>query len=85
MYQLSRLIRGKGQVARADHHGDQEVSKHRRDGGNQEEEHHDDAVHGEELVVGARLEDGAVGLNQVKAHQHGRDAAQRKNTVIESK
>ena len=66
---------GKSQVAGADHHGHQEISQHRGDGRNHEEEHHDDAVHTEELVVGGRFEDRAIGLNQVDPNQHRRDAS----------
>ena len=43
-----------GHVARADHHGHQEIAERRRDRRDQEEEHHDDAVHGEGLVVVVR-------------------------------
>jgi hypothetical protein len=43
---------GEGEVARAQHDGDEEVSQRRRNGRHEEQEDHDDAVHGEELVVG---------------------------------
>ena len=66
---------GKSQVAGADHHGYQEISQHCGDGRNHEEEHHDNAVHTEELVVGARFEYGAIGLKQVDPNQHRRDAS----------
>ena len=79
MYQLSRFRRGKCQVARADHHGHQEISQRRRNRRHQEEEHHDDAVHGEELVVGFRCDQRALRLNQVQAHQHREKAADKEH------
>ena len=65
----------KGQVARADHQRHEEISEHRRNRWNQEKENHDDAMHREQLVVGFRLHQGALRLNQVNAHQHGKRAA----------
>ena len=47
---------GESQVAGADHHRYQKISKYRRNGRNQEEEHHDDAVHAEQLVVGSQAQ-----------------------------
>src|SRR5262249_37249491 len=66
---------GKGKVAGCDHHRHQKVSKHGRYGGQQEKENHDHAVHGEELVVGLRLHEVALGCEQLDAHQHGKKAA----------
>ena len=65
----------KGQIARADHHGHQEISEDRGNRRNQEEENHDDAVHGEQLVVGFRLHQRALRIDQVDAHQNGEGAA----------
>jgi hypothetical protein len=52
-----------GQVLGADHHRQQEVAEHRRDRRDQEEEDHDDAVHGEQLVVGVGLDQVAAGVS----------------------
>ena len=64
-----------GQIARADHHGHQEISEDRGNRRDQEKENHDDAVHREQLVVGFRLHQRALRLDQVDAHQHGEGAA----------
>ncbi len=61
---------GEGQVAGPDHHGHQEVPQHGGDRRNQEEEDHDDAVHGEQLVVGLRLHQVARRGQQLQPHQH---------------
>ena len=50
---------GEGEVLSADHDGDQEVPQRGGHGRHQEQEDHDDAVHGEELIVG-------VGRDQVR-------------------
>ena len=65
----------KGQVARAHHQGNQEISEHRGNRRNQEKENHDDAVHREQLVVGFRLHQRALRLDQVNAHQDGERSA----------
>ena len=51
-YQLTRLSFRECQVARAQHQRDHEIADGDRHRGNQEEPHHDDAVHGEQPVVG---------------------------------
>ncbi|KWT73912.1 hypothetical protein APY03_5763 [Variovorax sp. WDL1] len=57
----------KGQVARAQHAG-QQVDRHRLDDRYSEKEHHHRAVHGEELVVGSHLDQRVVGDGQLRAH-----------------
>jgi hypothetical protein len=69
----------KCQVAGPDHHGHQKIAQRRWDGGNQEKENHDDAVHGEQLVVGLRLYQRALRLDQMQAHQDGEEAAHKKH------
>ena len=65
-----------GQVARADHEGDEEVSQHGGDGRDEEEEHHDDAVHREQLVVGLGLDEVAGGSDELQPDEDGERAAQ---------
>ena len=73
------------QVARADHERDEEVAEHGGDRRDQEEEDHDDAVHGEELVVGVAADDVGLGRQQLEPdgareqaaeHEHDRDRDQ---------
>ena len=66
---------GEGDVARADHQGNQKIAERRGNRRHQEEEDHDDAVGGEQLVVGVRLDQRALRLDQVQAHQHRGNAA----------
>ena len=66
---------GKGQVFRADHDRDEEVSDGCRDRRHQEEEDHDDAVHGEHLVVGVRGHQVGLRRQQLKADETGHGAA----------
>ena len=68
-----------GEVLGADHHGDEEIAQGGGDGRDQEEEHHDDAVHGEELVVGLRLHHVALRRDQLEADEGGEDAADREH------
>jgi hypothetical protein len=79
----------KCQVPRADHHGHKKIPERGRDGRHQEKENHDDAVHGEQLVVGFRLDQRALRLDQVQAHQNGKSAAdkehQRNGSEIEKR
>ena len=46
---------GECQIACADHQRYKKVSQHGGDGWNEKKEDHDDAVHGEQLVVGVGL------------------------------
>ena len=64
-----------GQVFGAHHQGNQEVSEHRRDRRDQEEEHHDQAVHGEQLVVGIGLHQVARRSEQFQPDQQGEESA----------
>ena len=66
---------GEGHVAGADHQGNQEISERRGNRRHQEEENHDDAVDGEQLVVSVGLDQRALRLNEIEAHQHRGDAA----------
>ena len=66
---------GKCQVFGADHQRNEEVAEHRRHRRNQEEEHHDDAVHGEQLVVGVGRNQVTSRGEQLQADQHGEEAA----------
>ena len=50
-----------------------------RNGRYQEEEDHDDAVHGEKLVVSLRLNERALGFDQMQAHKDGKKAANKKH------
>ena len=67
---------GKRQVARADHHGQEEIAQRRGNGGDQEEEHHHHAVHGEHLVVGLGRNQVALRRQQLDADQRGEGAAE---------
>ena len=55
------------QVLGADHQRDAEVAEHRRHDRHEKEEHHDDAVNGEEPVIGVRFHQAALGRHQVQA------------------
>ncbi len=61
----------KRQVARADHHRDQEVAQHRRDGRDQKKPDHDDAMHRKHLVVSLWLKQVALRRNQFQPDQRG--------------
>ncbi len=74
-----------GEVFRADHQRDQEISEDRRNGRNQEKENHGHAVHGEKLVIGFRSDEGAAGSQQVDADHGGEDAADEKEESDRSK
>ena len=66
---------GEGDVAGADHQGQQvvgEPGRHRHD----HQEDHGGAVHGEDLVVHVGAEEGALGRPQLPAQQHGLEAAE---------
>src|SRR2546426_674649 len=60
---------GKGEVARADHHGYQKISQHGRYRWNQEEKDHGHAVHGEKLVVSLRLDQVSLWRQQLQTQQ----------------
>jgi hypothetical protein len=64
-----------GQVARAQHHGEDEIADGGGDGGNEEEEDHDHAVEGEEFVVSVVGNQVSLGCHQVEADDCGEDAA----------
>ena len=66
---------GEGQVARAQHNRDQEVAQRRRHRRHQEQEDHDDAVHGEELVVGVRRHQVRLRRQQFQPDQPRKRAA----------
>ena len=67
-----------GQVLRADHQRDQKIPQHRGNRRNQEKENHDDAVHGEQFVVGLGGNQVTLRRQQVDADHHGKRAAQEK-------
>src|SRR5882762_478228 len=66
---------GKSQILGANHDGQKEITQHSRDGWDQEEEDHGHAMHGEELVVGFRGDQKALGREQVNANHGGERAA----------
>src|SRR5882762_7684150 len=66
---------GKGQILGANHDGQKEITQDGGDGWDQEEEDHGHAVHGEELVVGFRSDQKALGREQVNANHGGERAA----------
>src|SRR4029453_10436736 len=68
----------KRQVTSPDHHGNQEISEHRRNSWNEEEENHDDAVHREELVVCLRLNQVALRREQFETDQYGKSPSKKK-------
>ncbi len=63
------------QIASADHHRDKEISENGRNRRDQEKKDHDDAVHGEQPVIGFRLHQRALRIDQMDAHQNGQGAA----------
>ena len=66
---------GKGEVAGADHQRQEEIAQHGRHHRHEEEEHHDDAVSGEQLVVGVGRHQFARRRHQVETdHRRGRPA-----------
>jgi hypothetical protein len=67
------------QVARPDHHRDEEVAEHGGDRRDQEEEDHDDAVHGEQLVVGVGFDHVARRRQQLETNEAGEDAAEQEH------
>ena len=69
---------GKGKVAGAEHHGQDEVACSGGHGGNEEEKHHHHAVHREGAVIAILVEDRPVRIDEVESHQRGRDSAQQK-------
>ena len=58
--------------------GMRKISKHGRRNRHQEKEDHDDAVDGEEFVVGIGGDEVSHRCEQLKPHQRGCDAANRK-------
>ena len=68
----------KRQVARADHHRQEEIAQRCGNGRNQEEEHHHHAVHGEELVIGVRRDEDTRRRQQFDADHGGESAAEKK-------
>src|SRR5262249_7463681 len=76
---------GEGDVLRADHDRNQEVSEHGGNRRNQEEENHRHAMHGKELVVGFRRNEQPARREQVNANQRGEDAANEKEKRNRSK
>src|SRR5882672_1622160 len=70
-----KIYLGKGQILGANHDGQKEITQDGRDGWDQEEEDHGHAVHGEELVVGFRSDQKALGREQVNANHGGERAA----------
>jgi len=66
---------GNARVARADHHGEEEVSQHGWNRRDQEKEDHHHAVHGEQLVIGLRTDQIALRRQQLHANQRGEGAA----------
>ena len=66
---------GEGEVARADHHGDQEIAQRCGNRRHQKQEDHDDAVHGEELVVGVRGDEVGLRREEFQPDEAGKRAA----------
>src|ERR1035437_3660066 len=66
---------GERQVARADHHGEEEVSQHGWNRRDQEKEDHHHAVHGQQLDIGLRTDQIALRRQQLHANQRGVGAA----------
>ena len=60
-----------------DHDGNEKVAECPRNGRNHEEEHHDDAVHGEQSIVGERVDDRAFGGQMLDAKHEGKSPAER--------
>jgi len=60
-----------GEIPCPDHHGHQEIAQHGGNRRDQKKEDHDDAVHGEQLVVGLRLHQVALRRHQLKPYQGG--------------
>ena len=68
---------GEGHLARADHERNEEVAESGGNRGNQEEPHHDDAMRGEQLVVGFRIHHIPCRRQQLEAHQGCGSAAEK--------
>ena len=66
---------GERQVARADHNRQEEIAQHRGNRRDHEEKDHRHGVHGEELVVGFRAHQVALGREQLHADQRGEGAS----------
>src|ERR1700687_2868612 len=67
-----------GQIFRANHERDQEISKDRGDRWNEEEKDHDDAVHREKLVVGLRRNQITLRGKQMDADHYREGATEKK-------
>ena len=78
-------MRGKRQVARADHDGDQEIAQHRGNRRDQEEEDHDDPVHREQLVVGVVVENTVRARADSTRMPTANAPPTKKNAVIENR
>src|SRR5712675_1585459 len=70
-----KIYLGKGQILGTNHDGQKEITQDGWDGWEQEQEDHGHAVHGEELVVGFRSNQKALGREQVNANHGGERAA----------
>ena len=65
----------KGDIARADHQGQEKIAEDSRDGWNQKKPDHDHAMNGEELVVSLGGDEVALRGEQLQPHQCRRRAA----------
>ena len=69
---------GEGEIFRAKHDGDKEVAECCGDGRHQEEKDHDDAVHGEELVIGVGGDEIGLGSEEFEADEAGEGSSDKK-------
>ena len=74
-YQLSRLSRGKARSLAPIISGTRKLPKRVGDRRDQEEPHHDDAVHGEETVVGVGADQIGLGRRELNPDRRRRGAA----------
>src|SRR5215471_6804702 len=69
---------GEGQITGPDHQWHEEIAQHGRNSRYQEEEHHYDAVHREQLVVSACLNEIALGSEELEPYDSRKEPANKK-------
>ena len=76
---------GKREVFGTDHQRHKKIAQNGRDRWNEEEKDHDHAMHGEELVIGIGLDKIAVGSQQFKTNEQGKNPPMKKKKVMQIK
>jgi hypothetical protein len=62
----------KSQVLGAQHHRQAKIAEHRGDRGDHKKKHHENAVHGEQLVVGVGIHKVVIRREKLQAHDGDR-------------